>query len=119
VIYDETSGAETTASLARDGLASIGVVFDKDGTVLERLYHEPFGRRTGADGAALPSFVPTSDVSLGFTGHRHDDDLDLIDMHGRVYDPVQKRFLTPDPVVSEPFFSQSDNRYAYVLSCAR
>jgi len=92
------------------------VVFDKNGTVLERLYHEPFGRRAGADGAALPSFSFTSDVSIGFTGHNHDDDLDLINMNGRVYDPVQKRFLTPDLLVSNPFFNQSYNRYAYVLN---
>jgi len=116
VLYDETSGAETTAYLARDGLGSVGVVFDKDGTELERLYHEPFGRRTAVDGKPLPSFVPASDVSLGFTGQKHDDDLDLIDMNGRVYDPVQKRFLTPDPIVSNPFFNQSYNRYAYVLN---
>jgi len=116
VMYDETSDVETTAYLARDGLGSVGVVFDKNGTEIERLYHEPFGLRTGVDGAPLPSFVSTSDVSLGFTGQKHDDDLDLIDMNGRVYDPVQKRFLTPDPVVSNPFFSQSYNRYAYVLN---
>ncbi|GAA4671655.1 hypothetical protein Prum_074610 [Phytohabitans rumicis] len=33
----------------------------------------------------------------GFAGHDHDADLGLIDMDGRLYDPVLGRFLTVDP----------------------
>ncbi|WP_437805211.1 RHS repeat-associated core domain-containing protein [Sorangium sp. So ce1078] len=49
----------------------------------------------------------------GFTGHRHDDELGLIDMRGRVYDPSLRRFLTPDPLVTDPMLGQSYNRYSY------
>ena len=35
-------------------------------------------------------------------------------MNGRVYDPVLGRFLSPDPLVQFPAFSQSWNRYSYV-----
>jgi hypothetical protein len=35
-------------------------------------------------------------------------------MKGRVYDPVLKRFLTPDPVVADIGDSQSWNPYSYV-----
>jgi RHS repeat-associated protein len=48
--------------------------------------------------------------------HRHDDELGLIDMRGRVYDPAQKRFLSPDPRVTDPLFGQNYNRYSYVLN---
>ena len=34
-------------------------------------------------------------------------------MNGRVYDPVLARFLSPDPFVQAPDFTQSFNRYAY------
>jgi len=55
-------------------------------------------------------------VKLGFTGHRHDDELGLIDAKGRVYDPAQKRFLTPDIYVPDPLSSQSYNRYSCVTN---
>ena len=35
-------------------------------------------------------------------------------MGGRVYDPDTRRFLTPDPFIQAPLFSQSHNRYPYV-----
>jgi YD repeat-containing protein len=35
------------------------------------------------------------------------------DMNGRVYDPVTAGFLSPDPFVANPYFSQSYNRYSY------
>ena len=37
-------------------------------------------------------------------------------MRGRLYDPKQRRFISPDPFVSDPFDGQSHNRYAYVLN---
>ena len=50
----------------------------------------------------------------GYTGHEHLTALGLINMNGRVYDPVLARFLSPDPFVQAPDFTQSFNRYAYV-----
>jgi hypothetical protein len=28
-------------------------------------------------------------------------------MGGRIYDPAQRRFLTPDPLVSDPYIDQA------------
>ncbi|MEO7329430.1 MAG: RHS repeat-associated core domain-containing protein, partial [Minicystis sp.] len=78
------------------------------------LYYEPFGARRDKDGA--PSIAPSTGVELGFAGHRNDDDLGLVDMKGRIYDPAQSRFLTPDPHVTAPFSGQSYNRYSYVAN---
>ena len=52
----------------------------------------------------------------GFTGHEHLEEFSLINMNGRVYDPMLGRFLSPDPYVQLPDFSQSFNRYAYCLN---
>jgi hypothetical protein len=38
----------------------------------------------------------------------------MIHMNGRVQDPVLGRFLSPDPIVQAPYYSQSLNRYSYV-----
>jgi len=53
---------------------------------------------------------------VGFTGQDHDNDLGLIDMKGRVYDPLAGRFTTADPVMQSPFWSQGLNRYSYVFN---
>ena len=37
-------------------------------------------------------------------------------MNGRLYDPVLGRFLSPDPIVQFPGYSQSWNRYSYVFN---
>jgi RHS repeat-associated protein len=44
------------------------------------------------------------------------DNLDLVHMNGRVYDPLIGRFISADPFVQEPLFSQSLNRYSYVAN---
>jgi RHS repeat-associated protein len=52
----------------------------------------------------------------GYTGHEHLDEFGLINMNGRMYDPIVGRFLSPDPYVQAPDFSQSFNRYSYALN---
>ena len=44
------------------------------------------------------------------------NDMDIIHMNGRTYDPTLGRFLQADPFVQAPSNSQSYNRYAYVLN---
>src|SRR5262249_1605579 len=86
----------------------------ENGAVVQTFYYEPFGGRRDVDGS--PSNVAPKDVPLGFTGQRHDDELGLIDFQGRVYDPEIRRFLTPDPHVTDPLGGQSYNRYSYVVN---
>ena len=52
------------------------------------------------------------DVS-GFTGHEHLYAFNLINMNGRMYDPITGRMLSPDNYIQAPDFSQSFNRYSY------
>jgi RHS repeat-associated protein len=44
------------------------------------------------------------------------DAFGLINMNGRVYDPVIARFLSPDNYVQSPTSSQGFNRYSYCLN---
>jgi len=54
----------------------------------------------------------------GFTGHHHNNtqanDLGLIYMNARYYDPTLGRFLSADTLVPDPANPQSLNRYTYV-----
>ena len=52
----------------------------------------------------------------GYCGHEHWHEFDLIDMNGRMYDPVISRFLSPDPFVQAPEDLQNYNRYSYCLN---
>ncbi|WP_434044393.1 MULTISPECIES: hypothetical protein [Sorangium] len=47
------------------------------------------------------------DVNHGLTGHRHADELGLIDMRGRLDDPNPRRFLTLDPFVTDPLWGEN------------
>jgi len=44
------------------------------------------------------------------------DLMGLVNMNGRVYDPVSSCFLSPDPFVQSPNNLQNLNRYSYVLN---
>ncbi|WP_441293178.1 RHS repeat-associated core domain-containing protein [Sorangium sp. KYC3313] len=97
-----------------DHLGSIDALTDEDGDVIERRSYDPFGqRRNPVWGERPPASFP-SETTQGFTGHESDDELGLVNMKGRIYDPRIGRFLTTDPIVSIPSFGQSWNPYSYV-----
>ncbi|MER3329379.1 MAG: T6SS effector amidase Tae4 family protein, partial [Candidatus Kapaibacterium sp.] len=55
-------------------------------------------------------------LERGFTGHEHLIEFTLINMNGRVYDPVIGQFIQPDNHVALPNESQSYNRFSYVMN---
>ncbi len=66
---------------------------------------------------------PTSNLTdRGFTGHLHNnlgsgaDDLGLIYMNARYYNPYINRFVSADSIVPDPTNPQQYNRYSYVLN---
>ncbi|WXG53364.1 MAG: FG-GAP-like repeat-containing protein [Candidatus Sedimenticola sp. (ex Thyasira tokunagai)] len=106
---------DRTRYLHRDALGSIDTITDGQGNIAERMSYEPFGARRGGDwrvGTGLP--VIPAFTNRGFTGHEHVDEMDLIHMNGRVYDPTLGRFLSADPTMQFPYSSQGYNRYSYV-----
>jgi RHS repeat-associated protein len=116
VTYEEATGAERRDVVAEDALGTVSGVIDAAGVVSEKRYYDPYGKKVLADGAAAPTNGPVSDLRRGFTGHEEDAESGLTNMRGRMYDPGQRRFVTPDPFVSDPFFGQGLNRYAYVTN---
>ncbi|WP_328475724.1 transglycosylase SLT domain-containing protein [Streptomyces sp. NBC_00377] len=111
VTYSGTSTATTEYTLT-DPQGSTATVTSSSGTSPQRQYFEPFGRRTDANGLAVNN-GPTG-ITQGYTGHEMDDDFGLINMKGRLYDPQTKRFLAPDPHITNPDDPQNWNPYSYV-----
>ncbi len=96
------------------------LVDDSDGTVVAEYSYDPWGRLR--DPQTLAIYTPRSASSpilllgRGYTAHEHLDWFGLINMNARLYDPALGRFLSPDPYVQAPDFSQSFNRYSYCLN---
>ena len=115
------NSTEALQYLHRDHLGSTESITDEQGQLVQRLAFDPYGQRRNsgwedATAAFLASMSNFSylNTSQGFTGHEMLDEVNLIHMNGRVYDPVLGRFLSADPYVQAPLFSQSYNRYSYV-----
>jgi RHS repeat-associated protein len=97
-------------------------VTDEIGRVMKRFAFDAWGKRvdptTNATIVAATNTEAGSSTSgkftRGYTDHEHLDDLGLIHMNGRVYDPVLGRFLSADPFVGDVRDSQDYNRYSYV-----
>ncbi len=111
-----TSTANTSTQYwHEDHLGSVSVVSNAAGAVVERLAYEPFGKRRNAGGATdAAGTLVASSTDRGYTEHEHMEEVGLINMNGRVYDPALSRFISADPNVPHPGDLQSYNRYSYV-----
>ena len=100
--------------IIRDYLGSICVLTNSGGVVAEYSY-DPWGNLR--DPETLETYTPGEEPELflgrGFTGHEHLTAYGLINMNARLYDPMTGRFLSPDPYVQAPDFSQAFNRFSY------
>ncbi|WP_138479024.1 FG-GAP-like repeat-containing protein [Dyadobacter bucti] len=97
-----------------DHLGSLLTTTAANGTVLLDQNFDAWGRLrhpANWDYANVPA--PTSYLYRGFTGHEHLTNFNLINMNGRMYDPVVGRVLSVDNYVQDPFGTQDYNRYSY------
>jgi RHS repeat-associated protein len=104
-----------TKYLLSDHLGSPHLLTGENGQVLDELSFTAFGKRRNAQWANTDPLGPALST-ISYTGHEADDDIGLINMRGRQYDPKLGQFIQPDPIVQAPDFSQSWNRYAYVFN---
>ncbi|WP_127995679.1 RHS repeat-associated core domain-containing protein [Piscinibacter defluvii] len=98
----------------KDALGSIVAVSDA-ALNIERMAFDAWGRRQ-RDTGRVDAWVNPAHGDRGYTGHEHLDELALVHMNGRVYDPLLARFLSPDPVLQAPEDLQNYNRFSYVLN---
>lgn len=96
-----------------DHQGSVILVSDQKGDAAQAFAYSGFGeqRRLLLASRFASLLTPTR---RGYTGHEMVEDLGIIHMNGRLYDPAMGRFLQADPYVPEPSDGQSFNRYAYV-----
>jgi len=108
--------------ILKDHLGSFYAVTDQQGEIVnyngekQVFSFDPWGRRRNPNDWTFNN-VPTQFIfDRGFTQHEHLDELGLINMNGRMYDPLLGRFPNPDPFIQSPEYSQSYNRYSYCMN---
>ena len=115
-VYTEGSSDAGMYYFHNDHLGSPWLITNASGNEVQRLNFDAWGRRRDASNWSNYVNLPTFKFDRGFTGHEHLDMFGLINMNARLYDPLLGRFLSPDPIVQAPEFTQSFNGYTYALN---
>ena len=117
-IHEPATSTTNWNYFVHDHLGSIVATLNSAGQVIERMSFDAWGKRRVPETAEFyaAGFTPTFTTPRGFTGHEHIDEVGLINMNARVYDPELGRFLQADSIVQEPYLGQNLNRYSYVLN---
>ncbi len=113
-IYTKIANSEKYETILKDHLGSVQFVITDDNSVLE-LSYDAWGNRRDPATWNLISNVNLL-TGFGFTGHEHLDLFDLINMDGRIYDPLTGAFLSPDIVLQFPDKAIGLNPYSYCLN---
>ncbi|MCD8261988.1 MAG: hypothetical protein LUD15_11300 [Bacteroides sp.] len=92
---------------------------EKDGSSNNRFYeYRPWGELN--DPVLMSPYEEGQEPELflgrGYTGHEHLPWFKLINMNARLFDPLTLRFLSPDPYIQAPDYSQAYNRYIYCMN---
>jgi RHS repeat-associated protein len=110
-VNDHLGSSSTVTCGADVGGCGNGAIFVEES-------FDPYGARRGSDWTGVPSIADRARFGQttrhGYTGHEMLDNIGLIHMNGRVYDPSIGRFLSADPFMTTG--SQGLNRYSYVLN---
>jgi RHS repeat-associated protein len=116
VVGNATTGFNYYA-VYTDHLGSIVTVTDAIGTVVAHQSYDAWGRERNPDTWDY-AMIPTKPDWLyrGYTGHEMLPEFDLINMNGRMYDPINGRMMRPDNLVKAPDNTQSYNRYSYCMN---
>ncbi len=111
-----STGQDSMFYVCKDRQGSIVALIKQNGTVSERFSYDAWGRRRNPANWADYNVPAPRLINRGYTGHEHLDGFGLINMNGRMYDPVIGRVLSPDNYVQDPTNTQCYNRYSYCLN---
>jgi RHS repeat-associated protein len=101
VITKQSNGTFVTMFVHKDHLGSVQYISDENGNLTEERSFDPWGAQRDPSTWVVYSDPPVSDITdIGFTGHEQMNRFYLINMNGRVYDPIIGRFLSVDPIMA-------------------
>jgi RHS repeat-associated protein len=117
-VIRRSDGTTDTFYVTTDHLGSTDAVLNTAGTVLMRGSFGVHGARRASNWQGAPTTTEWQAIAdttrRGYTGHEQIDNVLVVHMSGRVFDPAIGRFLSADPYVDCMRSTQGWNRYAYV-----
>ncbi len=116
-VVEKTKTSENIFYIHKDHLGSWNTITDTKRNLVQELSFDAWGvSRDPNNWQEFSGTPPQARFDRGFTGHEHLYGFNLINMNGRVYDPVVSRMLSPDNYIQSPDFTQSFNRYSYCVN---
>ena len=115
-MFITTGDTETLYYGYYDYLGSLVALANEQGQVVERYSYDPWGNRRNPNNWTQSDSRTSWIVNRGFTGHEHLDAFGIINMNGRVYDPLTAQFFSPDPHIQAPGNWLNYNRYSYAYN---
>ena len=109
------NNANTIHYILKDNLGSWATITNSNGAVEQSLSYDAWGNLRNPS-TWTGDFTGTPMFDRGYTGHEHLYNFGLINMNGRMYDPVMSSFLSADRFVQNPMSAQGFNRYAYCMN---
>ena len=106
-VAETIDGVTSLYYIHKDHLGSWTVISDNEGNIVQENHFDAWGLCPNTDSLMF---------DRGFTGHEHIREIGLINMNGRLYDPLTSSMLSPDNHIQMPDFSQNLNRYSYCLN---
>lgn len=115
-LYVQNNGRDTLYYTHIDYQGSLLALSLTNGTVIERYAYDPWGKRRNPMNWSQLDTRKSFITDRGYTMHEHLPEFNLINMNGRVYDPLVAQFLSLDPYVQAPGNWLNYNRYAYAYN---
>ncbi len=112
-ILINSNGVETLYYGYSDYQGNLIALANESGTVVERYAYDPWGKRRNPADWTQDDTRTSWIIDRGYTMHEHLDAFGIINMNGRVYDPLTAMFFSPDPYVQAPGNWLNYNRYGY------
>lgn len=106
-VAEQQDGKTSLHYIHKDHLGSWTLITDEQGAVEQEIHFDVWGNCDQHDQLLF---------DRGYTGHEHIRGIGLINMNGRIYDPVTSSMLSPDNNIQMPDNPQSFNRYAYCIN---
>jgi RHS repeat-associated protein len=116
IYLSRSDGTDTMYFAHTDHLGSVMALSNNKNTTVQKQSFDAWGRYRNPDTWVIATTNRIKATNHGYTGHEHLIACNLINMNGRMYDPILGMFISPDNYIQSASTTQNFNRYAYCLN---